>query len=132
MGPPLIDPGYLNEEFDVFVLRTAVRESIGYMRAPAWQKFNATPAFDMSVVQDDAALDTYIRNNVGGGVHCIGTSRMVSAHSKNGVVGPDFKVKGVKGLRIVDSSVLPFIPSAHIMATTYIIAERAADVIKAS
>ncbi|KAH8822192.1 hypothetical protein DL96DRAFT_1671193 [Flagelloscypha sp. PMI_526] len=120
-GMALIDPGYLNEEFDVFVLRTALRESIQYMRAPAWQKFNATPHFDVS----------FIRNHVGGGVHCVGTARMVSHDSTDGVVGPDFKVKGVNGLRIVDASVIPYIPSGHTMAVVYALAERASDVIKA-
>jgi choline dehydrogenase len=48
------------------------------------------------------------------------------------VVGPDFRVKGVKGLRIVDASVFPFIPAAHATVPNYILAERAADIIKAT
>ena len=48
------------------------------------------------------------------------------------VVGPDFRVKGVQGLRIVDSSVIPFSPSGHSMVPTYVFAEKAADIIKAA
>ncbi|KAH8833300.1 alcohol oxidase [Flagelloscypha sp. PMI_526] len=129
-GMALIDPGYLNEDFDVFVLRTALRESIQYMRAPAWQKFNATPHFDVTVADNDDTLTEFIRNYVGGGVHCVGTARMVSHDSTDGVVGPDFKVKGVDGLRVVDASIIPYIPSGHTMAVVYALAERASDVIK--
>ncbi|KXN93017.1 Oxygen-dependent choline dehydrogenase [Leucoagaricus sp. SymC.cos] len=47
-----------------------------------------------------------------------------------GVVDPDFRVKGTTGLRVVDGSVLPFVPSAHTQTPIYAFAERAADVIR--
>ncbi|KAF9444127.1 GMC oxidoreductase [Macrolepiota fuliginosa MF-IS2] len=47
-----------------------------------------------------------------------------------GVVDPDLSVKHVSGLRIVDASVLPYVPAAHPQVPVYIIAERAADLIK--
>ncbi|KAK0481457.1 aryl-alcohol oxidase [Armillaria novae-zelandiae] len=49
-----------------------------------------------------------------------------------GVVDPDLLVKGVSGLRVVDASIFPFVPAGHTQAPTYIIAERAADLIKAT
>ncbi|KAF2635099.1 choline dehydrogenase [Massarina eburnea CBS 473.64] len=47
-----------------------------------------------------------------------------------GVVDPQLKVYGVQGLRIVDASILPIIPAAHLQATMYAVAEKAADIIK--
>ncbi|KAF9447314.1 hypothetical protein P691DRAFT_802593, partial [Macrolepiota fuliginosa MF-IS2] len=47
-----------------------------------------------------------------------------------GVVDPDLLVKHVSGLRIVDASILPYIPSAHTQVPVYVVAERAADMIK--
>ncbi|KAF8874753.1 hypothetical protein BD779DRAFT_1613535 [Infundibulicybe gibba] len=47
-----------------------------------------------------------------------------------GVVGPDLLVKGASGLRIVDASVMPFVTCGHTQAPVYIIAERAADLVK--
>jgi choline dehydrogenase len=44
--------------------------------------------------------------------------------SKGGVVGPDLKVHGADGLRIVDMSVLPLLPSSHLSATAYAVAEK--------
>lgn len=47
-----------------------------------------------------------------------------------GVVDYSLKVHGVSGLRVVDASIFPVIPDAHIQATTYMVAEKAADMIK--
>ena len=44
--------------------------------------------------------------------------------AKGGVVGPDLKVHGADGLRIVDMSVLPLLPSSHLSATAYAVAEK--------
>ncbi|KAJ7881442.1 aryl-alcohol oxidase [Mycena leptocephala] len=62
--------------------------------------------------------------------HPVGTAGMSPKGATWGVVDPDLSVKGLTGLRIVDLSVVPFIPAAHTQAAAYIIGERASDLIR--
>ncbi|KAF5340054.1 hypothetical protein D9611_012403 [Ephemerocybe angulata] len=133
-GPPLINSGSLSHPFDIFVLRYAIRQTARFFTAPAWQAFNAQPAFDASILTSDAALDNFIRSNSFGGAHGVATAKIGKANSPAGtdVVGPNFRIKGIQGVRIVDASVIPFSPSGHSMVPVYVFAEKAADIIKAN
>jgi choline dehydrogenase-like flavoprotein len=68
------------------------------------------------------------------GAHGVATAKIGKANSPAGtdVVGPDFRVKGVSGVRVVDASVIPFSPGGHAMVPVYVVAEKAADIIKAN
>ena len=54
----------------------------------------------------------------------------ISQTPETGVVNPELKVHGVKGLRVVDASVFPSQVSGHPVSTVVAIAEKAADMIK--
>ncbi|KAK3913613.1 Glucose dehydrogenase [FAD, quinone] [Frankliniella fusca] len=62
--------------------------------------------------------------------HQSGTCRMGDPRHKDSVVDPRLRVIGILGLRVADASVMPDIPAAHTNTPTYMIAERAADLIK--
>ena len=78
--------------------------------------------------QSDAELGAWIRKE-SWGHHACCTSKMGRADDPSAVVGGDFRVHGVAGLRVVDSSVFPEIPGTFIALPTYMIAEKAADAI---
>ena len=61
----------------------------------------------------------------------VGTAKMGTACDKTAVVDPMLKVYGVKGLRVADASIMPYIPSGNMMAPVVAIAEKASDMIKA-
>ncbi|KAK0466266.1 aryl-alcohol oxidase [Desarmillaria tabescens] len=130
LGPPLIDPGYLSSEFDVFTLVEAVKSALRFVSASAWNDYVLEPYGELAQATTDEALEQYVRNNAGSAAHPVGTASMSPKSADYGVVDPDLLVKGVSGLRVVDASIFPFVPAGHTQVPTYIIAERAADFIK--
>ena len=78
-------------------------------------------------VASDEALADYVTANAWGH-HACGTCAVGPA-AQGGVLGSDFKVHGVRGLRVVDASVFPRIPGFFIASAIYVAAEKAADAI---
>ena len=70
----------------------------------------------------------FIRETVQTMCHPVGTCRMGAG--ANSVVDAQLRVRGVAGLRVVDSSIMPSIVSGNTMAATYAIAEKGADMIR--
>ena len=82
-----------------------------------------------AVTTDDEWLD-YARARTGTAYHLGGSCRMGPAAAPDAVVGTDLRVHGIEGLRVVDASVMPMLPSANTQAATLMIAEKAADAIR--
>ncbi|KAK7035405.1 hypothetical protein VNI00_011936 [Paramarasmius palmivorus] len=137
-GNPIIDTGIRADPFDVFAMRDAIKSIFKFIEAAPWVNYlnNSRPLASLQAVIDasfsDNALNSYIASSTSAGLHGISTASMAPADANWGVVNPDLTVKGLKGLRIADASVLPFLPSGNPMAPVYIVGERAADFIKAS
>jgi len=129
--PPLIDPGLLTSDFDIYAARAAVQRALRVVTAPVFKDYIIAPLVDVAGMTQDE-LDQFIRNSTGSTSHLVGSAAMSARDAAYGVVDPDLRVKGTEGLRVIDASVLPIVPSAHTQAATYVIAERGADLVKAS
>ncbi|KAG6847921.1 hypothetical protein H0H93_004868, partial [Arthromyces matolae] len=128
---PLIDAALLSSQYDRVALHEATKQALQFVEAPAWKDYIVSGDLGLQNVTTDAELDQYILGVSTVSWHGVGTASMSPKGAKYGVVDPDLRVKGASGLRVVDASVLPYVPAGHPQAAVYIVAERAADLIKA-
>jgi choline dehydrogenase-like flavoprotein len=126
--PPLLEYRYLREESDRRRLREGVRLAAELLRTRALAPLVAErtgPPDD--VLAGDAALDRWVRAHLTTAIHLCGTARMGPDTDPGAVVDQLLRVRGVTGLRVVDTSVLPTAPSRGPAATAVMLGERAAE-----
>jgi choline dehydrogenase-like flavoprotein len=128
--PAMIDPNYLDHEDDQKVMIDGVRRARKILAAPVFNKYQAWEIGPGPDVQSDQEILEFIRKKAETIYHPIGTCKMGDIADEMTVVDPELKVKGVKGLRVVDASVMPNLIGGNTNAPTIMIAERCADLIK--
>ncbi|MGO7018586.1 choline dehydrogenase [Rhizobium leguminosarum] len=124
---PLIQPNYLSEERDWVEARAAIRKSFEILEMPTLKEYRGERIYPNKAIDDDASLDEYIRSHAETGYHYAGTCRM--GETEDCVVDSQLRVHGIKGLRVVDASVMPRATNGNTNAPTIMIAEKAADYI---
>jgi choline dehydrogenase len=78
---------------------------------------------------DDLSLDAWARQATETGYHAAGTCKMGPQNDPEAVVGPDLRVLGLEGLRVIDASIMPAIVSGNTNAPTVMIAEKGGDLV---
>jgi choline dehydrogenase len=127
---PVIQPNFLSAQKDQAVVVRAVRMAREFLQTPQLAPFFAEEAVPGSQAQTDEQLLDFARQTGNTGYHLVGTCSMGPASNAKAVVDPQLRVHGLAGLRVVDASVMPMIPSANTYASTLMIAEKGADLIK--
>ncbi|KAG7450004.1 aryl-alcohol-oxidase from pleurotus Eryingii [Guyanagaster necrorhizus] len=125
LAPPVINPNFFSHPQDMTVMQQAVQGAIKFATAPVWEDYI------LGLATNITDLEGGIRNGAVTTNHPVSTASMSPRNAPWGVVDPDLKLKKAVGVRIVDASVLPFIPAGHTQAAVYAFAERAADLIRA-
>lgn len=126
---PIIHQNFLASENDWKSLRAGFRVGRTLAAQPAMMEYIDTEFFPGTDCQSDEQIDEHIRNTSITVHHPAGTCRMGT--DAGAVVDPELKVRGVSGLRVVDASVMPDLTCGNINAAVIMIAEKAADLIKA-
>jgi choline dehydrogenase-like flavoprotein len=125
-----IQQNFLATDRDWDVLRKAVTMAREVLAQPALRPFVAREIAPGSTKTSREDIDAHIRDTSITVHHPAGTCRMGPDTDRLAVVDEALRVRGVSGLRVVDASVMPDLPSGNINAAVVMIAERAADLIR--
>jgi len=128
-APPRIDPNFLAEREDLDSLVAGFKLTRRILQAPALAPFRGRELMTADV-QTDAQIAADIRNRADTIYHPVGTAKM--GQDAMAVVDSQLRVHGMTGLRVVDASIMPTIPGGNTNAPTIMIAEKAADMIRAA
>jgi choline dehydrogenase len=127
--PPKIQLNMLGDYRDVQTLMEGARIGRAALQTKAFAPYVIEEFKPGKDVQTDDEWASYIRGNASGSYHPCGTCKM--GVDTEAVVTPELKVVGVDGLRVVDSSIIPQIPSGNLNAISMAIGEKGADMILA-
>ena len=125
---PSINYRYFHNENDMRRMRDAVRLAADMLESDAYQdvmEHRTAPTDD--VLSSDEDLDAWIRQTVGTSRHVSGTCRIGPDGDPMAVTDQQCRVRGVQGLWIADSSIMPQVTRANTNATAIMIGERVAD-----
>jgi len=125
---PVVRYHYLRSGADVRRLREGVRVAVEILESPGMRPFvrrrTSPPA---RALASDAALDAWMRTRLTSAIHLSSSCRMGPDPEGGAVVDQHCRVYGVGGLRIVDTSVMPYITSRGTAATALMLGHHAAD-----
>jgi choline dehydrogenase-like flavoprotein len=129
LSPPRIDPRYLSDQRDADLLLNGAKTMRRILEAPALARYRAREIHTAGVTPDEALMAN-IRARGDTIYHPVGTARMGS--DDMAVVDPQLRVRGIEALRVVDVSVMPTLIGGNTNAAAIMIAEKAADMIRAA
>lgn len=127
---PAIRPNFLADEFDRRVIVDGMKIGRAIINGAVMDKYRAHEMNPGDKVQTDAEWLQFARENGQTTYHVIGTCKM--GQDPMAVVDDTLRVHGIAGLRVVDASIMPTVTSGNTNAPVIMIAEKAADMIKAA
>jgi choline dehydrogenase len=129
-APPLIQSNYLSEEIDRRVFIAGIRLARRLLAAAPLAPYVEREHYPGKQVQSDAEILAAGAKIAQTGFHPACTCRMGPASDRLAVVDEGLRVHGIEGLRVADASVMPRMISANLNASTMMIADKAADMIR--
>jgi GMC oxidoreductase len=123
-APPVIDYGTFSHPTDLDVAVQALKKTRAWMASEAMQEVGAVEVYPGADVQGDTAIEASIRTFASSTwAHPVATLSMMKKEY-GGVVNPQLQVYGVRGLRVIDASIMPLIPATHTSSVVYAVAEK--------
>ncbi len=129
---PAIAPNYLSTDEDRKVAADAIRLTRRIVNESAalkpYQPEEFMPGTRFQTEEELVKAAGDIGTTI---FHPVGTCKMGRADDVSAVVDPQFRVRGIEGLRVIDASIMPTITSGNTNAPTIMIAERASRLLRA-
>jgi len=125
---PLVDPRWLTHPLDTAIMLEAMQFNQRLVDTPALAALEPSYAH-FPLDPNTTALTAYLVAHLKTEFHYAGSCAMMP-RARGGVLAPDLRVYGTANLRVVDTSLFPTLPAAHLQAAAYAVAEKAADLIK--
>ncbi|KPP82449.1 MAG: oxidoreductase [Rhodobacteraceae bacterium HLUCCO07] len=130
LADPGIDPNYLADADDLRRLIKGARMTREILMQDPMAKYRHKEMYGIRDGMSDTEWEDHIRARADTIYHPVGTCRM--GNDDMAVVDPELRVHGLDGLRVVDASVMPTLIGGNTNAPTIMIAEKAADMIRAA
>lgn len=129
LSAPEIQPNYLSAQGDLRLLVEGIKVCRRIAHGNAMDLYRGEESHPGAQVQTDAEIADYVRRSAETVYHPVGTCRM--GNDASAVVDSQLRVRGVAGLRVVDASIMPVIVGGNTNAPVIMIAEKAAQLIRA-
>jgi choline dehydrogenase len=126
---PKIEFNYISTEQDKQDWRDCIRLTREILMQPAMDDYRGEEIQPGGKITSDAAIDQWVKENVESAYHPSCSCKIGADNDPMAVLDEHCRVRGLQGLRVVDSSIFPTIPNGNLNAPTIMVAERAADMI---
>ncbi len=130
LSTPRIDPNYLAHPEDQAAMINGIRLARNIMKSAAFDDVRANEVLPGASVESDEQILDYARETGNTVYHPVGTCKM--GVDPMSVVDDQLRIHGLKGIRVVDASVMPTMVSGNCYAPTLMVAEKGAAMIQSS
>jgi choline dehydrogenase len=127
--PPEILFNYISTEQDKQDWRDTIRLTREILNQPALDQYRGDEIQPGLAVSSDEEIDQWVKENVESAYHPSCSCKLGADNDPMAVLDNECCVRGIDGLRVVDSSIFPTIPNGNLNAPTIMVAEKAADLI---
>ncbi|XP_055613219.1 glucose dehydrogenase [FAD, quinone]-like [Uranotaenia lowii] len=131
-----LETGFFSASEDIVPIIKGIRDQQRLFNTPTFKRYQANiikldiPDCDLITFDTDQYWECYVRHMSTTTYHPSGTAKMSPRSDPDAVVDSQLRVQGIRGLRVIDASIFPLIPSGNTHAPTMMVAEKGSDMIK--